>query len=79
MKAQKSILTIQFIAVISKFLTFLVLDCQHHGSDQIVSGSICLKFSLGGLIDKGTKRWKHKGILRQKHKVKGTERSIPER
>jgi hypothetical protein len=44
-KAQKSILTIWFLTVISWYFTVLVLDRQYWVSDQIRSESICLNFS----------------------------------
>ena len=46
-RAQKSILTIRFLMVISHYFTVLVLDGQYWVSDRIVTESICLKFSRG--------------------------------
>jgi len=45
MKAQKSILMIQFLMVISRYFTVLVSDCQYQVLDRIILESICINFS----------------------------------
>jgi hypothetical protein len=44
-KAQKSILTIRFLTVISRYFTILVSDHQYQVLDHIILESICLNFS----------------------------------
>jgi hypothetical protein len=50
-KAQKSILMIQFLMVTSQYFTVLVSDHQYRVSDRIVSESICLNFSRYQTLD----------------------------
>ncbi len=50
-KAQKSILTVWFLTVISRHFTVLVLDHQYQVLDRIVLESICLNLSRYQIFD----------------------------